>query len=99
MHLRTRGTSQNKFFFPFSDMPPRNYKKNRTSSKKSAYGPELLHERIVGVDVGLALDDVEAHAPDPLFAQCEGEGVRADERAAGRVDEDGVLLSCAKSQC
>ncbi len=47
---------------------------------------------MVGVDVGLALVDVEARAPDLLFAQCEGEGVRADERAAGRVDEDSVFL-------
>lgn len=46
--------------------------------------------------MGLALDDVEVRAPDPLFAQCEREHVRADDHAAGRVDEDGVLLSCAK---
>jgi len=51
---------------------------------------------MVGVDVGLALDDVEARAPDPLFAQCERERVRASERATGRVDEDSVLLHPAQ---
>jgi hypothetical protein len=47
---------------------------------------------VVRADVGLALDNVEAGAPDPLFAQGASERVRVDERTAGSVDEDGVLL-------
>jgi len=54
---------------------------------------------MVSADVGLALDDVEARAPDPLFAQRAGERVRVDERAAGCVDEDSVLLHPAQKLC
>ena len=46
--------------------------------------------------MGLALDDVEAGAPDPLFAEGACEGVRVDERAARRVDEDGAALHLAQ---
>ena len=54
---------------------------------------------MVGADVGFALDDVEARAPDPLFAERASERVRVDERAAGRVDEDSVLLHLAQELC
>jgi hypothetical protein len=47
---------------------------------------------VVRADVGLALDDVEAGAPDPLFAQGASKRVRVYERTAGRVDEDGMPL-------
>ena len=43
-----------------------------------------------------SLDDVEARAPYPLFAQRLCERVRVDERAARRVDEHGVLLHPAQ---
>ena len=58
--------------------------------------PGLSHERVVRADMGLTLDDVEARAPDPFFAQCLRERVRVDERAARGVDEHGVLLHLAE---
>jgi hypothetical protein len=51
---------------------------------------------MVRADVGLALYDVEAGAPYPLFAQRAREGVRVDERTSGRVDEDGAGLHLAQ---
>jgi len=51
---------------------------------------------MVRADVGLALYDVEAGAPYPLFAQRAREGVRVDERTSGGVDEDGAALHLAQ---
>ena len=54
---------------------------------------------MVRANVRFALDDVEARAPYPLFAQRPRERVRVDERAARRVDEHGVLLHLAQKVC
>ena len=51
---------------------------------------------MVRADMGLTLDDVEARAPDPFFAQCLRERVRVDERATRGVDKHGVLLHLAQ---
>jgi len=64
--------------------------------KRTVYGPGLLHEGVVRANVRFALDDVEARAPYPLFAQRLRERVRVHERAARRVDEHGVLLHLAQ---
>ena len=46
--------------------------------------------------MGLALDDVEARAPDPFLAQCVRERIRVDERAARCIHEHGVPLHLAE---
>jgi hypothetical protein len=51
---------------------------------------------MVRADMGLTLDDVEARAPDPFFAQCLRERIRVYERAARGVHEHGVLLHLAQ---
>jgi hypothetical protein len=51
---------------------------------------------MVRADVGLALYDVEAGTPYPLFAQRPRKGIRVDERTSGRVDQDGAALHLAQ---
>ncbi len=58
--------------------------------------PGLPHERMVGADMGLTFDDVEASTPNPFFMQSLRERVRVYERAACRVHQHSTFLHLAQ---
>lgn len=56
----------------------------------------LLHERVVGADVGLARDDVEARAGEATLLQRGEERIAVDDGAPRRVDDVGGGLHLGK---